>query len=469
MTTQFFGLTDTGKTRENNEDSFLAEEIGDNALVLAAVIDGVGGYHGGEIAAAILKEELSKRLSVQSSAIIPDMSTAFRKANQTILDRKISEPEYAEMACVATSLVADTTNNKFYYAHVGDTRLYLYRDGSLVKISKDQSFVGFLEDSGRLNEGAAMAHPKRNEINKAVGFSNQIDTDEGYIEIGESPFLPGDLLLLCSDGLTDMVNRDGILSMLSQGDSLETKASNLVNLANENGGKDNITVVLVQNLKTPQKTIPAKHESMVNKPSLKEKPLEPITENKSSAVPNKKGFGFVALVILCIILLGSTIFLYLQGQQKQVGKVEEVIVKHQKNSQEQLLQDAFDHATGDTLVLSDSIFKSPIIISDTLRIKRDSLFIMARGMVLQAATNYVGTALFIGAENRVTGIDSLTFKGFKNAITLSNSKLLLNNTSFVNCLLPVQNNYRFPSKTAVSAEIKFSSFGNKSNLVKPQQ
>ncbi len=93
------------------------------------------------------------------------------------------------MACVLTCVVAHIKNNKFYYAHVGDTRLYLLRDHSLVKISKDHSVVGFLEESGRLSEEDAMRHPRRNEINKALGFEEDIDAD--LIETGESPFLTG--------------------------------------------------------------------------------------------------------------------------------------------------------------------------------------------------------------------------------------------------------------------------------------
>ena len=104
------------------------------------------------------------------------------------------------MACVLTLAVVDIEKNKFYYAHVGDTRLYLFRDNTLVKVSKDHSFVGFLEESGRLTEEAAMQHPKRNEINKALGLGVKFSASDDYIETGESPFLPGDLLLLCSDG-----------------------------------------------------------------------------------------------------------------------------------------------------------------------------------------------------------------------------------------------------------------------------
>ncbi len=456
MTTHFFGLTDTGKSRENNEDSFIAQEIAKDKLVLAAVIDGVGGYKGGEVAAAIAKEEFAKQLAKPPSAIIDSMIDAFKVSNQEILARKNAEAELAEMACVATLVVADIDHNQFYYAHVGDTRLYLYRDGTLVKISKDHSFVGFLEDSGRLEENAAMNHPKRNEINKAIGFSDQIETDESYIETGQSPFLPGDLLLLCSDGLTDMVDRDGIISMLKAGDSLDIKAANLVNLANENGGRDNITVVLLQNPKKPKEVIPVAHDTVVSpSPKVVEKTFSDTTEaHTPKQSQTKHWYGFTALIILCIILLGSTVFLYFQNQGKPTDQVASIdTAKHQRNSQEKLLQDAFDHA-GDTLVLSDSVFKSPILISDTLRIKRDSLFVIAKGMILQADSNYNGPALIIHSQAKITSLDSLQFKGFKTAISLSNTKLLLKGVTFIDCKTPILNSYSFGNQTPVTADLK---------------
>ena len=136
-------------------------------------------------------------------------------ANDKINEEKKEAGINERMACVLTCVVADIKNNKCWYAHVGDTRVYLLRDHSLVKISKDHSDVGFLEESGRLSEEEAMRHPRRNEINKALGFEEDISTPEDFIETGESPFLPGDLLLLCSDGLTDMISSGSIMQVLS--------------------------------------------------------------------------------------------------------------------------------------------------------------------------------------------------------------------------------------------------------------
>jgi serine/threonine protein phosphatase PrpC len=468
MAKHFFGLTDTGRTRDNNEDSFIAEIVQTGQLVLAAVIDGVGGYQGGEIAAAIAREEILKKFAEPPAEVIPQLIEAFKEANQVISLRKQTDAEHAEMACVATVVLADIEHNLFYYAHVGDTRLYLLRDGSLIKISKDHSFVGFLEDSGRLNESAAMKHPKRNEINKAIGFSDQFDTDDSYIETGQSPFLPGDLLLLCSDGLTDMVDKAAITEIITQPGTLDIKAHHLVALANENGGRDNITVVLVQNHKEPQKIDPTKPILLDKTDTLpvQENPdVAPIQPQQIAKEPTKKSYGFLALAIFCLLLLASTIVLFLRQQPAQHAADPNPDLKLIRNDQEKLLQDAFDHVVGDTLILADSIFKNPIIISDTLRIRKDTLYVLAKGIVLQADSSYKGTGLSLSSTCKLIGLDSLQLKGFATAISVGNSALHLKNVMFTNCLMPIQHNYVFPNQQPVSLELPASAHPN--SIVKP--
>ena len=458
MDKYFFGLTDTGKSRENNEDSFIAEALTGDKLILGTVIDGVGGYQGGEVASAIARREILQEFSTPPTDPIPQMIRAFKSSNEVIVAKKQAEKELSEMACVATTVLADIENNLFYYAHVGDTRLYLLRDGSLIKISKDHSFVGFLEDSGRLDESAAMQHPKRNEINKAMGLSDQIESDESYIETGQSPFLPGDLLLLCSDGLTDMVNKNDITTLLLQSDTLEKKAGNLVALANENGGRDNITVVLLQNNKKPQKVEPTRPVIQQQEAqSVKAENIENANFPQEPAnKPERKGnYGLISLIILSLILLGSTIFLYLQRQENQdhTSAITPATPKKARNSQEKLLQDALDNATGDTLILSDSIFKSPVLISDTLRLRKDSLYIIARGLVLEADSGYHGAALAMFAPSKRLTLDSLQFKGFDTAIADANQSIFLKNVNFIDCIIPVKNTFIFPNQELISVEL----------------
>src|SRR4029078_1779230 len=127
---------------------------------------------------------------------VESMKSAFLLANQKIYDERMANKERESMACVRTLALVDLTNNQFHYAHVGDTRLYLFRDHSLVKLTKDHSFVGFLEDNKKLSEEEDMRHPKRNEINKAPGLNASMSSVAEYIETGSSRFLPADMLLL---------------------------------------------------------------------------------------------------------------------------------------------------------------------------------------------------------------------------------------------------------------------------------
>lgn len=329
MDNNIFGQTDVGKVRDNNEDAFIAEELLHSGFILGCVIDGVGGYEGGEVAAEIAKNCIKKNLfNVTSEDLIPRMVGTLKLANEEIFNRKRLDPALEQMACVLTLVLADVENNKLYYAHVGDTRLYLLRDHALVKITTDHSFVGFLEDSGRLSESAAMSHPKRNEINQALGFDSTAAMKEDFIETGESPFLPGDMLLLCSDGLTDRIDKDQITSILTQHPGLPFAAGLLIDAANDAGGHDNITVVLVKNNNKP-----ASHEA--SKPSPKKEniahtdiPVPPL-QSAAAVTPPKRNKGWIYFLIgLVVVLLGIIGLLiqqvlYLQKTERQLAPVLE--------------------------------------------------------------------------------------------------------------------------------------------------
>jgi serine/threonine protein phosphatase PrpC len=469
MAENYFGLTDVGQVRSNNEDTFIAQKTADNRYIIASVIDGVGGYAGGEVAAALAREEIIKHMNSGNSDIVPAMINAFKQASKTIYDRKRQEKELESMACVATLAMVDVESNKFYYAHVGDTRLYLLRDGSLVKISKDHSFVGFLEDSGRLSESAAMNHPKRNEINKALGFDVLIDTDDAYIETGESPFLSGDMLLLCSDGLTDLVDKDGIVSIITQNTSLQEKASQLIKAANNNGGKDNVTVVLVQNTKMAQSVTATMPTPLVKKKSVENTVVTtaqtPVTKEETKPVeaPAKKSNVLATILgVLCLLLLASSVWLYLQWQSKAatVTQTTETVVAQQKknrNPQEIKLQDAIDKATGDTVILSDTAFKQPVIISDTLQIKRDTLYLKGN-IVLQRDSSYSGPAILIANNCKTMVLEGMKFQNFDTAIFLNNNEFYLRHVQFVNCKQAVQNVFSFAKDKMITSAFPYLTY-----------
>ena len=465
MAENFFGLTDTGKVRDNNEDTFIAQSL-DGQMILAAVIDGVGGYNGGEVAAAIARERMLDKMSGNTGNISQMMTDAFKQANDAISAKKLESKELDSMACVATMAVADIQNNLFYYAHVGDTRLYLLRDTTLVKISKDHSFVGFLEDSGRLTEREAMDHPKRNEINKALGFSSQIDSDETFIETGQSPFLSGDIVLLCSDGLTDMVNKADITAIVTQKISLAEKAKQLISAANKNGGHDNVTVVLVQNNKAPQQpgftapTVELKKNSdehvAVKEVHQSVAAAASASSKKDTMTGKKSSLLNVILVILCIAFFGAALYYYLQWQ-KEINKapfqnqVAVLPAKQLRNAQEIQLQNAINLVKGDTLILVDSSFKQPVIISDTLDISKPRLFIKVKGnLSLQADTSYKGPAFSLSPKANTTGLENISLHGFTVGISTFNSDLHLKNVLFANCGIAVQKAFSLPGNKAVT-------------------
>jgi len=314
MDNNVFGQTDIGRVRDNNEDAFLAEELLHSGFILGCVIDGVGGYDGGEVAAAITKECIKRNLfGITAEDPIPRMIGTLKLANDEIYNRKQLDPSLEKMACVLTLVLADVENNKFYYAHVGDTRLYLLRDKELVKITQDHSFVGFLEDSGRLSESAAMSHPKRNEINQALGFNSTEAMKDDFIESGESPFLPGDTLLLCSDGLTDRVDKDQLTILLTNHLTLKAATASLIDAANDAGGHDNITVVLIKNNTAALKHQASKPQSKIAPVSNEVKDLLPqepaVTTDRSKAVVQQpversknRGWIVFLLAVICLLL-----------------------------------------------------------------------------------------------------------------------------------------------------------------------
>ncbi|NCD72423.1 PP2C family protein-serine/threonine phosphatase [Mucilaginibacter agri] len=456
MADQFFGITDTGKQRSNNEDTFIAQWAAKNDMIIACVIDGVGGYSGGEVAAALARESFLNRINKAASGdVIPMLIESFNLANERILKDKQQADERRNMACVATLAMVDIEKNQFYYAHVGDTRLYLLRDQSLVKITQDHSFVGYLEDSQRLTEEAAMAHPKRNEINKALGFESDLASKTDYIETGQSPFLPGDMLLLCSDGLTDMVNKQDITDILTASMPLKEKCKLLVNAANQNGGRDNITAVLVQNDKAS-----SQHEATMPSSSSKSKGEEAISSKEPDEVPmnfkRKTSVAIPVLTILMIVFLGSTVWFYLQGQKPRViveqTKVDSLI-KKQRNAQEVKLQQAIDQLKGHILLL-DTSYKSPIVISEAINISKDSLLIKAkREMVLQSDSAYTGPIFILSAKAKSLQLDSVAFRDCQTAVASRNQTVGLKNVRFYNCKTAVQNYIEVPEKKYINGKI----------------
>jgi serine/threonine protein phosphatase PrpC len=458
MGDNYFGITDTGKLRTNNEDSFIAQPVLNGHLIAAVVIDGVGGYAGGEVAARIAHDTILDRLKTKTDDYILLMKDAIAAANEAIYTEKKVSRSNDQMACVLTLALADINNNKFYYSHVGDTRLYLFRDHSLVKITRDHSFVGFLEDSGRLTEEAAMRHPKRNEINKALGFDAFNKADD-YIETGESPFLPGDTILLCSDGLSDMIGNSAIISVLSTKKSLSEKAKALVDAANEAGGKDNITVVLVQNTKTPLIQTATKPVQIVKKSDQQYDQLaseKHISEQRNTLSKSKKRRSLVPfLILMFILILGALGWILYQNYQKGNALSDQsktAYVKKERNSQEQKLLDSINgNKTNEVFVLNTPETKS-IVITDSISIQKDSLHVIGNGVTFIRDTTYNGPAFTVAPTCKYLLLDSLTLENFDIGILTKNRGLHLKNVQFKNCRVPVQYNFVFKDRPIVNGK-----------------
>jgi len=474
MEKNYFGLTDTGKVRDNNEDTFIAESIAGTNLIIACVIDGVGGYSGGEIASGIARKTILEGLSRPHGELFTLMKTAIIAADAQIMQEKQRVKDYESMACVLTLAVIDLDRNQFHYAHVGDTRLYLMRDHSLVKISKDQSFVGFMEDSGRLTEEQAMKHPKRNEINKALGFGAQIASQEDYIEFGSSPFLPADQLLICSDGLSDMVNKQEISSILLKDDSLEQKSASLIQAANRNGGLDNITVVLVKNNNAPllhEATKPQlkSDNKKTSKVPLRENPVAVKQENapaqpviKEIRHEQKSNKGIVRfLVLICLGLLALCIYLFWRNTEQQ-GKLTQQPLNADntpRNAQEIRLQDTLNNLKGNILIISDSLFTSPILLTEELVFNRDTLFIKSKKeLVIRADSTFKGNAIVVKPAGKYIFLENLTFENFSTAISAHNNELVLKNVQFRDCANAISSDYPFPQGKFINGKISRNTF-----------
>ena len=239
------GKTDVGLVRKNNEDAFILRNIWDGKYSLAVVIDGIGGYEGGEVAAGIAEREINDYLDeFRSGNPGKLLAEAVNSANNAILEEKNNSPLLSRMGCVLTAALSDGDN--LYTAHVGDTRLYLERKGRLTKLTHDHSLVGYREEIGDLSEEEAMNHPMRNIINRDLGECLHNSDDEDWIETSCVPLRPGDIILLCSDGLSDVVSSKEILEILLEGKGPAKKVVDLVGKALSKGGKDNVTVVLME-------------------------------------------------------------------------------------------------------------------------------------------------------------------------------------------------------------------------------
>jgi serine/threonine protein phosphatase PrpC len=231
--------TDTGLLRDHNEDRYWI----DTELGAYLVVDGMGGQAAGERAAEIAVAEIRDSIRSPGPAAAR-VRAAITRANNRIYDEAEAHPVLKGMACVLTLALIE--GEQITVGHVGDSRLYLITGGTIRKLTSDHSPVGEGEDSGEFTEEEAMLHPRRHEVFRDVGSCHRPEDAPGFIEIRECPFPPDAAMLLCSDGLTDHLTSRRIREIADRysGDPAQT-ARNMVDAANQAGGRDNITALFV--------------------------------------------------------------------------------------------------------------------------------------------------------------------------------------------------------------------------------
>ncbi len=242
MTIELHAAVDPGRARSNNEDSVAT----DDDVGLAVLADGMGGYNAGEVASnmatSFIRTELGRWLreaSTQASdaEVRRAMDICVDNANRAIFNAANANPQYAGMG--TTLVVAVFRDTRVLLGHVGDSRCYRLREGRLQQITRDHSLLQEQIDAGLITPEQAAFSANKNLVTRAVGVEDTV-----LLETHQHDALPGDLFLLCSDGLSDMLDDESIAQVLLAHDSLESCSRALVDAANDAGGKDNISVIL---------------------------------------------------------------------------------------------------------------------------------------------------------------------------------------------------------------------------------
>jgi Serine/threonine protein phosphatase len=233
-----------GKVREINEDSCCCHELnGDLTLIIVA--DGMGGHNAGEVASGIavksiadyIKSNLKDNITIEKLTCL--MNEGIQNANSDIYTQSMSNPGYAGMGTTVTAAIVG--NDDMVIGHVGDSRAYILKDGKLGKITNDHSLVAELVKNGTITEDEAMHHPQKNIITRALGTENSVKVDIGHIHIKAD-----DCILLCTDGLSNMLCDREIEEILLGNSDIEAAVREMVDKANNAGGYDNITVVIAK-------------------------------------------------------------------------------------------------------------------------------------------------------------------------------------------------------------------------------
>jgi len=242
VTWEAAGATDVGRVRAHNEDAFVI----DAPRGLFLVADGMGGHAAGEVASAIASEAVGAAMrqgvdaGLKTDLLAEAMVESFHAAHRSIVNYSLAKPETRGMGTTLTVMVM-CDDGSFRLGHIGDSRCYVLRDGELTQLSRDHTWVQREVDEGRLTELGARRHHQSHVLTRALG-ADSLDQPDVY----SGTLLPGDVVMLCSDGLTGMLTDRMLRRILVRGGELAQRVADLVTDANERGGRDNITAVLVR-------------------------------------------------------------------------------------------------------------------------------------------------------------------------------------------------------------------------------
>jgi len=260
MRIDYFGSSDRGRVRKTNEDFFASERIKENEY-LFVVADGMGGHRAGDVASRLGTQHFVrqyKKLRNKKNPIMDSMNQALEKANNLILAKAATDPRKRGMGTTFSAVVISGMNA--YIVHVGDSRIYLIRGDEIIKLTTDHTFVGKMLEEGRITEDEARDHPQKNILYMSLGARKTFEPEiKKQLDIEES-----DIFMMCSDGLNNMVSDNTIKEYLLSFNTHEA-VEELIKLANDNGGTDNITIQVIHVEKTRE---PAKTEPI---PIVKEK------------------------------------------------------------------------------------------------------------------------------------------------------------------------------------------------------
>ncbi|MEX2275027.1 MAG: Stp1/IreP family PP2C-type Ser/Thr phosphatase [Actinomycetota bacterium] len=294
--------TDIGKVRSGNEDAYLVE------VPLIAVADGMGGHQGGEVASHLALETIETLFKHQRGTLAEQVA----EANHAVHERSLRDASVSGMGTTLTAAVAD--GDRLRLAHVGDSRAYLVRDGELRSLTEDHTMVREMELRGELTAEEASAHPHRSVLTRAIGTDSDVRVDEGIVDL-----VDGDRLLLCTDGLTGMVDDDRILAVLRDTPDPSDAVRILVREANENGGVDNVTAVIVDFSGEPGRAAsapgPATGATRVSTSTMPDRGPTPPPPPAGGAKRRSFPLGKVAIwvgvfvLVLVVALVGTRLYL----------------------------------------------------------------------------------------------------------------------------------------------------------------